>query len=198
MAALTIGHELTYVLAHGLGDRYQEAMRAGGHDAYWASFVLTVGGITAALAGVVVVQLRRLQAAARLAGRDHVAVDEGPSLSSLLVGLFPRVAVATIGLFLVQENIELAAAGHALPGLDVVAGEHWSALPILLLVSLAAALVGALLAWRRAILRARLAQVTRWARPVSSRPRTASRRRPFVGIRPAAHGLRAPPVTSAA
>jgi len=196
LAALAAGHELVYLLSHGAGDGYAAAMREGGHDRYWTSFVLVVVAVTAGLAAVVAVQLRRLR---RLAASVHwagVEVRDGGvgRFTGLLGGLWLRVAVITSVGYVVQENLETATAGATPAGLGVVAGEHALALPILVLVSLVVAVVGALVGWRREVLLARL------------RVRTAFRRRGAVALRgpiaaelphpPAApdrNGVRAPP-----
>lgn len=181
LGALAAGHELVYLLSHGPGDGYAAAMREGGHDRYWTSFVLVVVAVTAGLAAIAAVQLRRLAASVHVAGVE--VPDRGVErFLGLLGGLWLRVAVITSVGYVVQENVETASAGATLPGLGVVAGEHVAALPILVLVSLVVAVVGALVGWRRQILLARL------------RVRTAFRRRGAVALRgPIAAELRHPP-----
>ncbi|MEW5992242.1 MAG: hypothetical protein AB1736_12970 [Chloroflexota bacterium] len=34
LASLALGHELIYLIAHGVGEGYAVAMREGGHDRY--------------------------------------------------------------------------------------------------------------------------------------------------------------------
>lgn len=196
LAAMAAGHELVYLLSHGPGDGYAAAMREGGHDRYWTSFVLVVVAVTAGLAAVAAVQLSRLR---RLAASVHGAgievADRGVGrFLGLLGGVWLRVTVITSIGYLVQENLETASAGATLPGLGVLGGEHAMALPILVLVSLVVAVVGALVGWRREVLLARLCA------------RTAFRRRGAVALRgpiaaqmphppaePRRNGVRAPP-----
>lgn len=196
LAALAAGHELVYLVSHGPGAGYASAMREGGHDRYWTSFVLTVLAVTAGLVGVVATQLRRLRrlaATASVAGAD--VTDGGVRrLLDLLGALWVRVALITSIGYVVQENVEGASAGATLPGLGVVGGEHIVALPILMLVSLVVAAVGALVGWRREVLLARLRARTAF------RPRRAGAIRlsiaaelPHPPAEPRRNGVRAPP-----
>ena len=77
----------------------------------------------------------------------------GRELLRLWPPLFGTVAVA----YLIQENIEhLVAQGHLAGFSPIVGAEAPLALPILGLVTLAFALVGALVRWRIAVLEARV------------------------------------------
>lgn len=101
----------------------------------------------------------------------------------------------------IQENIERAAIGQAMPGLGILltpefAGGLW----ITLAVGLAVGLVAALFDWRRQVLLARL----RAARPSLPRGATARPRRPGLAVLPPVQSilgrrsaLRAPPLGSA-
>lgn len=196
LAAMAAGHELVYLLSHGPGDGYAAAMREGGHDRYWTSFVLVVVAVSSGLATVAAVQLRRLR---RLAANVHVAgveVGEGgvrPFLG-LLGGLWLRVAVVTSIGYVAQENLETASAGGMLPGLEVVGGEHVVALPILVLVSVVVAAVGALVGWRREVLLARLRVRTAFGPRRAAVVRLPSGgERPHPSIEPRRNGVRAPP-----
>jgi len=79
--------------------------------------------------------------------------------------------------FALQENIEhLAGHGHLI-GLGALIGpEYPLALPVIGLVALAAAALGALVRWRIALLEARVG-----VRPVPARPRGLTARRPAPG-----------------
>lgn len=196
LAAMAAGHELVYLLSHGPGDGYAAAMREGGHDRYWTSFVLVVLSVTAGLAAVAAAQLRRLR---RLAATVHVAgvevADGGvrPFLG-LLGGLWLRVAVITSIGYLVQENLETASAGATVPGLGVLGGEHAVALPILVFVSLVVAAVGALVGWRREVLLARLRVRTAFPPGRGEGIRLPSAAAlPHPSIEPRRNGVRAPP-----
>ena len=61
LAALALSHELIYLIAHGAGEGYATAMREGGHDRYWTSFLLIVTLVTSGLSVVGVAQVRRLR-----------------------------------------------------------------------------------------------------------------------------------------
>ena len=200
LVSLMMGHELTYVLAHGLGAGYEHAMAEGGHSGYWTSFVLTVVGLSLILVGVATLQLRRLGRLARRTRIDGLAVaDAAPRcFIDLLARTWPRVGLLAVGLFLVQENVELWAASQPMPFLDVLAGEHAMALPVLAAVSLLAAVVGALVGWRRHVLRSRIEAIRTWARPTAGRRPTLPSSRPLTRITVSSHGLRAPPVAVAA
>ena len=200
LASLLVGHELTYVLAHGLGAGYEQVMADGGHNGYWTSFVLTLVGVSLILAGASAVQLRRLGRLARQTRLHGVDVaDAAPRcFVALLARTWTRVAPLAVGLFLIQENVELWAAGQPMPFLDVVTGEHAMALPVLTIVSLVAAVVGALVGWRRLVLHSRIAVTRTWARPAAVRRPALRSARPLARITVSSHGLRAPPVTVAA
>ena len=53
LVTLVLGHELTYLIANG-PHGYEAAMRAGGHEGYWTTFVLAVGALVTVLTIVVV------------------------------------------------------------------------------------------------------------------------------------------------
>ena len=196
LAALTASHELIYLLAHGAGAEYARAMREGGHDRYWTSFVLTVVGLTSVFAFIAVRQLRRLHQQTSMERAGRLRVHDGG------LGLFARhaarlwllVSTGTLLAFLTQENMETVTAGHALPGPDVVSGEYAVAIPVIAFVSLVVALVGGLVGWGRHVLLSRMGE------SLDGVPRRVPRTlRPTpVGV-PASrsavrwHGLRAPP-----
>lgn len=196
LASLAASHEVIYLLAHGVGAGYARAMQEGGHDRYWTTFVLTVAGVTVALAIVAVGQLRRLVGQAFLVRGGRLSVDDRnfALFARLTARLWLPVAAGTAMLFIVQENLETATAARQLPGLDVVSGEHALALPVIALVSLLVALVGALVRWGRHVL---LARLRRSLAPVRHRAqrirRPSSITRPASSIAVHSHGLRAPP-----
>lgn len=198
MAALAASHELIYLLAHGAGAEYARAMREGGHDRYWTSFVLTVAVVTLVLVVVAVRQLRRLQRQTSLVRAGRLNVDDrGVGLfARLAAGLWMPVFASTFVAFVVQENLETVGAGHLLPGLDVVSGEHAIAVPVIALMSLLVALVGALVRWGRHVLLARLHRSSgpiRRRAPRALRPSSVSQPTFTSAVR--SHGLRAPPMS---
>lgn len=177
LGGLLAGHQAVYVAQYGDGAALTQAMTAGGHDGYWGVFT------TVALSGLLLLLIRttwrlvelRRTAAAQLLGPPPAAPARSyrRELVRLWPPLFGTVAVA----YLVQENVEhLVAQGH-LPGFaPLVGAEAPLALPILGLVTLAFAVVGALVRWRIAVLEAR-ALATSTARPRWSR----TAQRPHVG-----------------
>lgn len=198
LAALALGHELIYLLAHGFGEGYARAMQEGGHDRYWTSFVLIVLVVTGCLSVVAAAQWRRLRRLAVGVGAGTVRLADGglDRFLELLRPLWLRVSAGTIAAYLIQENTETASIGAPLPGLGVLGGEHAIALPVLLAVSLVVAAVGALVGWRREILLARIRAAARLRlrapaatlRPALDVDRPANRRE---GRR---NGVRAPPL----
>ena len=195
LAILAVSHELTYVVAHGLGQGYNEAMVNGGHEAYWGAFLATTLAAVAALFAAAVTQMRRLLRLSERVRMSGVVVRDCGSrpLLRAVARRWPRLMAASSIAFLVQENLERMGAGSD-PGLQVVTGDRAVALPLLLLASLAVAIVAAIYRWRRDVL---LAIVRTGMR---SRRRTAPAPRPTGVWSPAAtsvgnrlHGLRAPP-----
>lgn len=196
LASLAAGHELIYLLAHGPGEGYAVAMREGGHDRYWTSFVLVVLAVVAFLVAVAVAQLLRLrQLAARVAIGGLSVRDAATALYLRLLGpLWLKVAAVAVVAYLLQENVETVSAASPLPGFGVVSGEHALAVPILVAVSLIVTAIGALVGWRREILLARLRSGLR-----SRRQDARAIRRPTAVDRPRRardgrrNGVRAPP-----
>ena len=173
------------------------AMTAAGHDSYWTSFVLAVGAVSGVLLAVAITQLRRLRTLARASRVSGLTVrDESPRALLRIVGpLWARVTFLTTVAFLVQENVEVATVGHAMPGLGAIAGEHDLALPMIAGVALVVAFVRGLVRWRRDILLARLRSARR------DRPSAESFLRPVVEALPPTgidgarrNGVRAPPI----
>lgn len=196
LATLALAHQLIYVVAHGAGDGYREAMSAAGHDGYWASFALAVGVVSCVLLAVAITQLRRLARLAHAASVGTLTVrDESPrALLKIVAPLWARVAVWTTIAFLIQENVEVATVGHAMPGLGAITGEHGLAIPIIAGVALVVALVRGLVRWRRDVLLARLRGARRPRAAVGIVLRPVFETRPVTGIDGARrNGVRAPP-----
>ena len=195
MASLAASHEVIYLLAHGAGEEYARAMQEGGHDRYWSSFVLTVGAVTTVLIVTAMRQIRRLHRQTRLVQTGRMTVDDRSLglLARLIVRLGLLVWAGTSIAFLVQENLETVSAGQSLPGLAIVNGERWMAMPVIAALSCFVALVGALVRWGRHVLLGRLRRAPASVRraPRSLRPRSIARPASPSGVR--SHGLRAPP-----
>ncbi|HTS14755.1 MAG TPA: hypothetical protein VMH24_03750 [Candidatus Sulfotelmatobacter sp.] len=161
LGALLLGHQAVYAAQYGDGAAFSQAMTAGGHDAYWGVFTtVALSGLLLLLARSAwrVLEARRTISAGAAGPPSVVHVRSYPrELALLWPPLFGTVAVA----YGIQENIEhLIAQGH-LPGFaPLVGAEAPLALPILGLVTLAFALVGALVRWRLAVLEAEAARIS--------------------------------------
>ncbi|HEY2705456.1 MAG TPA: hypothetical protein VGL20_17375 [Candidatus Dormibacteraeota bacterium] len=109
----------------------------------------------------------------------------GPGSAVPAARLWVPLAVAQVALYLFQENVEAAAAGHTAPGLGPVTGVHWAAPLVQAAVALVLAAATALAARR---LRGRASRLHRWERFVDHlvRARTglAEHPRPLSGWRP--------------
>ena len=161
LAAVSVSHHLTYLLAHGPGAGYAEAMTQRGHDTYWTEFLVVVGGAVLVTSVAAVRQLIRLTRQATAMTSTSVADPGVGRLLRRFGPLFLKLALLTTAAFLIQENVELIAAGAAIPGLDVLAGDHSIALPLILAVTAVLAFVRALVDWRRDVLLARLRRAGR-------------------------------------
>jgi hypothetical protein len=196
LAALVLGHDLTYLLTYG--PDYQTALLRTGHGEAWTAAVVTVALICATL---VVLAAVRLATLARQ-GRQLGAQLDGPAarpadLVRELVGLWALILVGAAVLFVVNENVERATSHLPLTWLGVLVGAEGNLLPLLVLTFASAlvAAVAALYRWRRDVLVARLrAAAARWSRPTSHPlPRPwPSLPRPRAGIARRLAG-RAPP-----
>lgn len=198
LAALALSHELIYLLAHGVGEGYARAMQEGGHDRYWASFVLIVLVVTGVLSVIAAAQWRRLRrlAADVHAGTVRLRAGGLDRFLQLLGPLWLWVSAGSIGAYLLQENVETASIGSPLPGLNVLGGEHAIALPVLLAVSLVVAAVGALVGWRREVLLARIraAALRRLRAPAAMLRPALIVDRPSGRQEGRRNGVRAPPL----
>ncbi len=157
LGGLLIGHQAVYIAQYGEGAALSQAMTSGGHDTYWTTFT------TVALSGLLLLLLRStwrlVELRSETAGFAMPAPERdrarayGRALVRLWPPLFGTVAIA----YLIQENIEhLAAQGHLAGFSPLVGAQAPLALPILGLVTLAFAVIGALVRWRIAVLEARV------------------------------------------
>ncbi len=174
LVSLAIAHDAIFAAQYGFGAAFARAMRDGGHDGYWPVFSMvavvaaTVLGLRAA---VRLGRLRETDRATRLVAAAPRSRERGYRRE--LIGLWPPLFVLVAVAFAVQENVEhLAGHGHVI-GLGALTGpEYPLALPVLALVTLAAAAIGALVRWRITVLTARLAGRA----PVGRRRRLGARR----------------------
>jgi hypothetical protein len=176
-------------------------LESTGHGPVWAITVATVAILSA---GLVFLALRRLASLRRLA---H-AVEEGGAtvrdgslghLAGLVLRVWCVIVVASLALFVLNENLERAAIGLPAPGIAILAGGvgHTSPIFVFMAVAAAVSLLAGLYRWRRDVLLARVrAQRLTWDRSEHAgppRPLPLLRRRPrsVVGSRLAG---RAPPL----
>lgn len=198
LIALVLAHELVFLARYN--SRYGEALVHAGHGDTWTAAVTSI----VVLAGVLA-----LAGAARLAylgvlvRRRELATPARGSLDLrallrawLRVG--PRVAAIAVVLLSIQENLERASIGQAIPGPGVLLSpEYPDGLLITTVTSLAVGLVAALFDWRRRALLARL-RAARAATPRAAR--TPVRRTGVLDRLPARSilgrmsALRAPPL----
>ncbi len=175
LVSVAIAHDAIFAAQYGFGATFAKAMRDGGHDGYWPVFSM-VAVVAATVLGLrAAVRLGRLREMDRSIG--PVTATAGPHQRGYrreLSGLWPPLFALVAVVFTVQENVEhFAGHGHVI-GLGALTGpEYPLALPVLALVTLAAAAVGALVRWRITVLTARLA-----GRPPVVRRRRLGTRRP--------------------
>lgn len=169
VACLGLAHDAVFAAEHGVGAGFAQAMSAGGHDGYWPMFSVVVATAVTLLGLSAAIRIGRLGAAGRrmgarggLAVRGRPARSYGQDLRALWLPLLALTATA----FTVQENIEHLAGHRHLIGLSALAGpEYPLALPVIALVTLVAAALGALVRWRIAVLEARVAGQLHLPRP---------------------------------
>jgi hypothetical protein len=196
VAVVVLAHDLVYLARYG--SRFNEALVHAGHGDGWkaaATTSLLLGGLASMIA---VARLVRLQRDVR---REHATgrLDPGAFVRTWLK-IGPALALSTVALLTIQENLEQSALHGASAGLAILlTPEYAGGLWIALAVGLAIGLVVALVAWRFQTLIARL----RAARQSTARTRATTAKRPSVAVdRPTTSilgrrsALRAPPVAA--
>jgi hypothetical protein len=169
LAALFVTHDAIYLARFGVTG-YGPAMGGGGHG-YWVPATMA---IAAATLGVIYLGLLAYVRLHRAAGEPTFAMARPSYLDEvarLWRQLFPAVAL----LFLAQENLEhLAVDGHAAGITPLIGTGADGVLLVLAATTFVFAALGALVRWRIAILRARMAAATRRFARVAGRnaPRT--------------------------
>ena len=160
LVSVFLGHDAVYAAEHGIGTGFASAMTDLGHGIYWGPFSSAAAAAAIALSVSSALVLGRLHvrlartAPFKLAGPDPVVPG---AYRQEVAALWPRLAIAVIALFVVQENVESFLTHGVVPGVDVLFGGGLPlAVPVLALVSFAVAAVGALVRWRIGVLAARL------------------------------------------
>ena len=160
LVSLFLGHNAVYAADHGIGPGFASAMADLGHGGYWAPFALIAAAAAISLAAVSGRRLARLHRG--LAGMAGSVLQSPPHAAPglyrhELAAIWPRLALVVVVLFTVQENIETFLAHGDVPGVDVLLrGDLPLAIPVLALITLALAAIGALVRWRIVVLMARL------------------------------------------
>lgn len=201
LVALVLAHEVVFLARYG--SRYGEALVHAGHGETWGAAVTTTLVLAVALASLAVLQLVRLG----LLGRRHgppsesgAGLESRPLLRAWL-RIAPRMALLSVVLLSIQENLERAGSGGIVTGPGILLSpEYAGGLWITIAVALAVSLVAALFDWRRGVLIARLRAV----RPSVPRGAITRLRLTGVAVLPPVESLlgrrsalRAPPVATA-
>jgi len=199
LAALILGHHLVFLTAYG--PQYWTMLERTGHGPVWAVTVLTVAILSAGLVFLAIRRIASLRRLARAVEDGGTTVRDGSlrHLARHVLWLWCVVAVASLALFVLNENLERAAIGLPTPGLAILVGGigHTSPIIVFLVVAAAVSAVAGLYRWRRDILLARVTPTRQvWDRSADGRggrPDPLPRRRPrsVVGSRLAG---RAPPL----
>jgi hypothetical protein len=201
--ALVLAHELVFLARYG--SRYGEALVHSGHGETWSSAVATTLALAAVLVLAGVVRLVHLGILVRRADAIGMAAPAPAPGSTLELGTLarlwlraaPRIALVSVVLLTIQENLERSSLGRGAPGPGILLSpEYPSALWITIGAGLLVGLVAALFEWRRRALTERLRAV---GAAVRRQPSTHAPRPLAVAIRPLSSvlgrrsGLRAPP-----
>jgi uncharacterized membrane protein YhaH (DUF805 family) len=198
LASLVLAHNLIFIA--GYGSRFPAVMAQTGHDHGWTVAALTSIGLSVSLLAVALRRLQELRRTARGTGAMRLPIEPGlRAFASRWLAWWIALTLVTFVLFVIQENLEHAHIGTAMPGLAVLASDAYpNAIAIILAVALGISLVAALLGWRSAVLIARIQAVRPRAHSGASRAFRGSepvdrRRGSILGRRLAG---RAPPLAA--
>lgn len=195
LVVLLVAHQCVYMATYGWRG-VEQALTGAGHDGYW---VLIGGGVSIALVSALGLSLRRWltlrSAMRRMSDRRRARIDWSEARVTV-VHLAPRLAVAALLLFFIQENLEhyLYHGGH-LPGMGVLIGpDYVGTLPIFAALAVVVAIVAAMLGLGLAALARLVETATGRQRPDRNLPRAAGRHLPAYPCSRTAPDLgRAPP-----
>jgi hypothetical protein len=156
LASLVLAHNLIFIA--GYGSRFGAALAQTGHDHGWTVAALTSIGLAGSLLAVALQRLQQLRRTARGAGAIRLPTEPGlRAFASRWLAWWIALTLVTAVLLVIQENLEHAHIGTALPGLTVLASDAYpNAIAIILAVALGISLVAALLGWRSSVLVARI------------------------------------------
>jgi hypothetical protein len=205
VVALVLAHDLVFLVR--FGSRYGEALVHSGHGETWSTAVGTILAIATALVLAGVVRLAQLGILVRAAAGSRPGSGAGSrgsldlrQLLRLWLHVAPRIALLSVVLLTVQENLERSSIGGAMPGPGILLSpEYPFALWIAISVGLLVGLVAALFEWRRRALieRLRAARAARPRQAPAAEPRPPNAPRPVISVLGRQCGLRAPPLLSA-
>jgi hypothetical protein len=200
VVALVLAHELVFLARYG--SRFGEALVHSGHGEAWTAAVYTSLALAVGLGLAGAFRLARLGLLMRARGSVRLELGAARSLDvrSLLrawLRLAPKMALFSVVLLSIQENVEHWSIGQAVPGPGILLSDEYpDALWITIAVALAVSLVAALFEWRRRVLLAQL----RAARGRLPRASESAPTRPGISVRPPVESLlgrqsalRAPP-----
>ena len=170
LASLVLAHNLIFIA--GYGSRFGAVMQHTGHDHGWTIAALTSTGLAASLLLIALRRLSQLRRAARMPGVETLADEPGlRAFARRWLSWWLALTLVTAVLFVIQENLELASIGSALPGLGILTSTAYPhGIVIIPLVALGISLVAALLGWRTSVLIARILAARSEARPAAGQP----------------------------
>lgn len=140
--ALLVSHDAVFLAQLGPGESLVRTLRHAAHD-YWGavSIALAVVGVGATLA--VAIRILRLERRAAALGARRVTAGRPGYLRRVASVWLALFAVVAIG-FLIQENLEHARVHGHLIGISALVGpEYPLAIPVIGLITLGAAFLGA-------------------------------------------------------
>ena len=170
LASLVLAHNLIFIA--GYGSRFGAVMEHTGHDHGWTIAAFTSIGLAASLLLIALRRLSQLRRAARTPGVETLPDEPGlPAFAGRWLSWWLALTLVTAALFVLQENLELASVGSALPGLGILSSAAYPhAIVIIPLVALGISLVAALLGWRTSVLIARIQAARHEARSARAQP----------------------------
>jgi hypothetical protein len=202
LATLVLAHNLVYLARYG--SRFNEGLVHSGHGEGWKAAAATSIALGALAAIVAIGRVLRLHVLLR---RERTApvgsrLERGALLRTWL-RVAPALALSTVALLTLQENLEQLALHGASAGIGIlVTPEYAGGLWVTLAVGLLIGFVVALVAWRTQVLLSRLRAARSDTVPART-ARTAARPtlvidRPATSILGRRSALRAPPVAAPA
>ena len=158
LVAFVLAHDLVFLLSDG--GAYGLALARTGHGDQWTGTVILVAGLAVALAVTGTARLVSLSRLSRELDAGGLTVRAGRlnDLARHVARSWLVILPLALGLFMVVENLEHLSVGLPAPGLGVLdSTQYHPVLLVFLAVSLLAALIDGLYAWRRDVLVARIA-----------------------------------------